>query len=145
MQKPETNYGFVEWLSAEEMHEASVHWMSELKFARDEQLFLNDLVRSHTVHLVDTAIFNESKKTIDALLKAEQEVVHLMKRVQSHENLLQIMVNDVDEPKMEKAYVETHWELVSEVRNFMLAYRQTKTRLFGLITKVMKKNKRLLT
>lgn len=146
MESKNKKYHYTEWLSAEEMHEANVHWMSELKFAKDEQLFLNNLVRLHTLELVDSAVFDESKEIIDAILKFEKKVVKLMKKVQSHENLLEIMVNDVDELTMEKAYLETHWQLTSEMRNYMGEYRKLKSRLFQLVSGVMKKQqqKRLL-
>ena len=75
----------MEWLDPNEMHEASLKWMSELKFIRDEQLFLNDLV---------------------------------------------------------KAYTETHWELNSEMASYSIKYRELKTRLFKLVSKVLKKDKK---
>ncbi len=138
------NYGYIEWLSAEEMHEASLQWMSELKFVRDEQRFLNDLVASYTPQLADQKVFKESQEIIGAISKSEKEVIEFMKRVKSHENLLEIMVNDVDELKMEKAYIETHWELSSEIKKFSNEYRELKTALFNLVAKVKKMNKRLL-
>ncbi|MGB5553012.1 MAG: hypothetical protein WBM83_00030, partial [Flavobacteriaceae bacterium] len=124
-----------------EMHEASLHWMSELKFARDEQLFLNDLVKSFTLQLVNDEIFQESKEIISAVLKAEKEVVVLMKKVQAHENQLEIMIDDIDQLKMEKAYTETHWDLSSEIKAYLADYRKLKSRLFKLVSEVMKKQK----
>ena len=146
MEKSSKKRSYIEWLSAEEMHEATVNWMSELKFIKDEQLFLNDLVKSHTLELVDSEVFDKSKKIIDALLHSEKEAVELMKLVQSHENLLEIMVNDVDELWMEKAYRETHWELLSEMERYTTEYRRLKKKLFKLVSKVIKKGqqKRLL-
>lgn len=138
------NYGYVEWLSAEEMHEATLQWMSELKFVRDEQRFLNDLVASYTPQLLDQKVFEESQGIIRAISKSEKEAIQFMKRVKSHENLLEIMINDVDELKMEKAYIETHWELSSEIKKYGNDYRELKTALFHLVAKVKKMNKRLL-
>jgi len=145
METSTKNYGYIEWLSAEEMHDATKLWLSELKFAKDEQRFLNSLVKSHTLQLTDKDVFATSKKLVEALVSAERELVILMKKVQSHENLLEIMVNGVDELRMEKAYLETHWQLTSETRKYLNAYRLLKTQLFDLVSKVMKKNKRLLT
>lgn len=147
MKATKIKYGYVEWLSAQEMHEASIRWMSELTFVRDEQLFLNNLVKTYTLQLTDSKIFDESKEVIDAVLHAEKDVVVLMKKVQAHENRLEIMVNDVDELKMEKAYIETHWELLTQIEKYLVDYRELKKRLFKLVSKVMKeqKQKRLLT
>lgn len=132
---------YIEWLDAEEMHAASMQWMSALKFVRDEQLFLNDLVKSFTLQLIENKAFNENKKIIIEISEAEKEVLVLMKKVQAHENLLEIMVNDVDELKIEKAYLETHWELTSKIEQYMVHYRSLKSRLFQVISKLMKKDK----
>ncbi len=146
MQAKKLKYGYVEWLSAQEMHEDTLRWMSELNFTRDEQLFLNNLIKSYTLELTDAKIFEESKKLINGILHAEKDIVVLMKRVQAHENQLEIMVNDVDELKMEKAYLETHWELLNETEKYLVDYRTLKKNLFELVSKVMKaqKQKRLL-
>ncbi len=141
MESKYKKYRSIEWLSAEEMHKESVQWMSELKFAKDEQLFLNDLVRSHTLELIGNTVFDESKEIIDAILRSEKEVVVLMKKVQSHESLLKIMVDDVEEQTMEKAYINTHWQLTTEMQNYMGEYRKLKSRLFQLVSDVMKKQK----
>ncbi len=141
MQVTKKKHHYIEWLSAEEMHEASIQWMSELKFIKDEQLFLNNLVKSYTLELIDEKFFNKSKKIIEAVSKVEKELITLMKKVQSHENLLEIMVNDVDEPKMEKAYTETHWQLTSKINQYMTAYRKLKVELFKLVSKIIKKQK----
>lgn len=130
-----------EWRSAEEMHEETVYWMSTLKFVRDEQFFLNELVRSHTLQFLDEAQFQDNKKLIAALTKVEKEVVGLMKRIQGHENLLEIMVNDIDERAKEKAYLTTHGRLIQEFRRYMDQYTLLKSRLFGVITALMKKDK----
>lgn len=141
MRTKRKRYSYIEWLSAEELHEATKNWMSELKFVRDEQLFLNDLVKSYTLQLVDKSVFKESQKIIREIAKVEKEAITLMKKVQSHENLLEIMVNDVDELKMEKAYLETHWELTDKIEQYMISYRNLKAQLFKLISGLMKKEK----
>ncbi|MBC8768372.1 hypothetical protein H4O18_10235 [Arenibacter sp. BSSL-BM3] len=132
----------IEWLDPNEMHEASLKWMSELKFIRDEQLFLNDLVKSYTLQLTDSEFFTESKEIIGAISTAEKEVIVLMKKVQAHENQLEIMLDQIDQLKMEKAYTETHWELNTEMNRYSVHYRELKSHLFKLVTKVMKKDKR---
>ncbi len=141
MENSKKKQHFFEWLSAEEMHEHSTRWMSELKFVKDEQLFLNNLIKSYTLKLLDTTLFNKSKKLIAELSKAEKEVVRLMKKIQSHENLLEIMINDVDELKMEKAYLETHRELSTTIEDYQINYRNLKSSLFRVITPLMKKDK----
>ncbi|MFT4832036.1 MAG: hypothetical protein ACI815_001687 [Psychroserpens sp.] len=137
---------YIEWLSPEEMHDMSLRWFSELKFIKDEQLFLNNLIKSYTIQLTDKEIFEKSKELVGALLKSEKEVVALMKKVQLHSNQLEIMVDDVDQLQMERAYQVTHNELLLAVNAYSSNYRTIKRRLFKLVSKVMKmdKQKRLL-
>ncbi|MGI9551072.1 MAG: hypothetical protein ACR2MT_07725 [Aurantibacter sp.] len=134
-------FKYIEWLSAEEMHEAGIRWFSELKFMKDEQLFLNNLITSYTIQLIDSNVFQDSKKIIDQLQHAEKDIIPLLKKVQTHENQLEIMVDDVDQLKMEKAYIDTHKELQISMNEYTARYRAIKQRLFKLVTAVMKKDK----
>jgi len=43
METIQTQARYVEWLSAEEMHKGSQEWLSELRFIKDEHLFLKIL------------------------------------------------------------------------------------------------------
>ncbi len=141
MSEVKKQYQYVEWISPEEMHRASLLWMSQLKFARDEQRFLNDLVKSYTLQLTDSAIFEESKTVVDTLLQMEKRIVPLMKQVQLHENQLEIMVDKVDQLRMERAYAATHRDLITNMEQHMEAYREIKQNLFSLVSKVMRKEK----
>lgn len=146
MNTKEHKKNYVEWLSPEEMHDMSIQWFSELMFIKDEQFFLNNLIKSYTIQLTDKEVFEKSKELVTALLEAEKEVVSLMKKVQVHNNQLEIMVDDVDQLKMEKAYKATHNKLLLAVNAYGNRYRTIKERLFKLVSKVMKldKQKRLL-
>ena len=134
-------YRYLEWKSPEEMHQTSLEWISELKFVKDEQLFLNDLVKSYTLQITGLGMFEESRKLITAISNSELEVDLLFKKVRVHENQLSIMLDDVDQPKMEKAYTDTHRDLIYAFDNYLIEYRKLKGSLFQMISKVMKKEK----
>ena len=136
-----TKHNYIQWISPEEMHQEAISWISELKFAKDEQKFLNNLVKSHTLQLTESSIFEKSREIVGAIADAETELVSLMKAVQSHENLLEIMIDDIDQPKMEKAYKETHLDLTMRVDEYVRDYRKLKMRLFSMLTEVLKKEK----
>ena len=146
MKKKGKRYSYSEWLGADEMHRASMDWLSELHFCEDEQTFLTGLVSSYTLQLTDRDIFGESKKLVNELSDLEKQLVKLIGQVQAHEKLLQIMVDDIDQIKMEKAYVETHNELTNHIHQYLLTYRELKKSLFSLLSRIMKsqKQKRLL-
>lgn len=134
-------YRYLEWKSPEEMHQTSLEWISELKFVRDEQLFLNDLVKSYTLQITSLGLLDESRKLITAISNSESEADQLLKKVQVHENQLSIMIDDVDQPKMEKAYTETHRDMIFAIDTYLANYRKLKGSLFQMISKVMKKDK----
>lgn len=98
-------------------------------------------MQSFTLKLIDSSIYEDSKKVIERLQNIEKEIVPLFKEVQTHENQLQIMVDHVNQPAMEKAYIETHKKLHILISNYTLQYREIKEQLFKLITSVMKKDK----
>ena len=67
-----------EWFSAEELHEESKKWFSELKFARDEQKFLNTMVKDYTLDIIDSDMFNTVQPVVEALNKSEKELVKIL-------------------------------------------------------------------
>jgi hypothetical protein len=146
MKSSEKIKSYVEWLSAEELHYDSQNWISKLNFAKDEQRFLQNLIKDYTLDLLDAKVFNEVKPAISDLKELENEHEQLHKKVKLHENQLQIMVDDVDQLKMEEAYVKTHMNLTIEVNNYFEKYQSVKTAIFNIISSVMKnrKQKKLL-
>ena len=134
-------YRYLEWKSPEEMHHTSLEWISELKFIKDEKLFLNDLIRSYTLQITSLGLFEESRKLITAITNSELDLNLLLRKVRVHESQLSIMLDDVDQPKMEKAYTETHRDLIFTIDNYLIEYRKLKGSLFQMISKVMKKEK----
>ena len=134
-------YRYLEWKSPEEMHETSLEWISALKFVKDEQLFLNDIVKAYTLQITSLGLLEESRKLVTSITNAEAEVDEILKKVQVHENQLSIMIDDVDQPKMEKAYTETHRDMIFAIDTYLTNYRQLKGSLFQMISEVMKKEK----
>ena len=68
-------------------------------------------------------------------------IVPLFKKVQAHENQLEIMIDNVDQLKMEKAYLETHEELLIAMNEYTPRYREIKEKLFKVVSLIMKKSK----
>ena len=135
-----------EWFSADELHIESKKWNSELEFAHDEQKFLNNMVKDYTLDIIDSDLFSTIKPVVEKLDTLEKDLEKLFKRVRLHENQLQIMVDDVDQKRMENAYLDTHADLKKEVEEYFGVYRDTKTKMFTVLSKVIKrkKQKRLL-
>tara|TARA_R110002049_G_scaffold300467_3_gene491371 strand:- start:6112 stop:6555 length:444 start_codon:yes stop_codon:yes gene_type:complete len=134
------------WLSTETMHNDSLKWLSELRFAKDEQLFFDDLVKSYTLQLIDSKHYTESKKTISQLSALHKETNALIDKIIEHDNGLKIMVDGVNQIEEENAYKNEHAKLIIIASKFSEKYRTLKTQLFSLIKSVLKegKQKRLL-
>ena len=135
------DYQYVEWMSGPEMHEHTKGWVSELAFVGDEQLFLNELIKSHTLELLEFEQFDSSKELVDDLLDLEFKLGDLVKKVEKHKNQLEIIVDDVDQIEMEKAYRKTHQNLSVLIGHYILEYRAVKAGIFKLLSSVLKKGK----
>jgi len=134
------------WLSTETMHSNTRKWLSELKFAENEQLFFDDLVKSYTLQLIDSKHFAESKKVVDKLSALQKETNILIDKVRNHEKGLKIMVDGLNELKKEDIYRDKHGKLIIIMSNYLEKYRTLKTQLFSLVKGIIKegKQKRLL-
>ena len=91
-----TNVKYTEWLSADEMHEESKKWLSELEFYKEEQWFFEDLIRSYTLQILDHDHFEESKNHIDKLSEIVEQTQMLINTVKSHEKELSINITEDD-------------------------------------------------
>ena len=134
------------WLSSETIHNNTLKWLSELNFAKDEQLFFNDLVKSYTLQLIDSKYFLESKKIIDQLRALQKINNTLINKVMDHKNGLIIMIDGINQLKEENAYKDHHAKLIITISKFLEQYRTLKSQLFSLVTGIIKegKQKRLL-
>lgn len=132
---------YIEWFSPLEMHENSRSWISQLAFIQHEQEFLNGLITYYMRQLADTRLYKRSKEIIQDLLKNEGEITSLHEKVIKHESQLDIMLDDVDQPKMEQAYRDEHHDLIQEMEAYEIEYQKTKKLLFALISEIIKKEK----
>lgn len=137
----QTKPKYVAWLSSEEMHNHSKKWLSELEFAKDEQLFFNDLVKSYTLQLIDAKHFKKSKSLIKQLSRLQKGTDKLIQTIKEHGRDLKIMVDGIDQLKEEKAYKKEHEKYTIKVNAFFKAYRSQKSKLFSHIKGIMKENK----
>jgi hypothetical protein len=134
------------WLSTKTMHKDSLNWLSELKFAKDEQLFFDDLVKIYTLQLIDSKRFTKSKKIVEQLSFMQKETNSLIDRVIKHENGLKIMDDNVNQLEEEITYKDDHTKLKILISQFFEKYKILKTQLFSLVKAIIKegKQKRLL-
>ena len=141
MKTTQTHLRYVEWLSADEMHEASKEWLSELNFIKDEHLFFEYLVTQFTSQLIAFGNLSSNKKIIDAINKSQKQNNTLIEAVKIHKNELQIMVDGIDQLEEEKTYGKKHGNFIIAITGFLNEYQLLKTQLFDIIKNVKKENK----
>ncbi|MBL4664054.1 MAG: hypothetical protein JKY22_11005 [Flavobacteriaceae bacterium] len=141
-----SNYNFVQWSSPEELHEDCLQWISKLKFIKDEQGFLNDLIKNHTLEMLSEDLYKSATHFISQLQKEEKEVEKLLQKVENHCKGLKILLDGIDEIREEKSYKEVHYYRKMEVTLFEQEYQKTKKEIFNLIKNIMRKDSmKLLT
>ena len=141
MKTIQVNTNFIEWLSAEEMHNDSKEWLLELEFLNDEYLFFEDLIKWNTLELIDFQAFSKSKEIVETFSSAKNTNDRLIELVKKHENSLDVLVDDVDEPKKEEAYKKEHKILLVLFKNHLREHRALKSNLFNILKKIKKTEK----
>jgi len=132
---------YIEWFSPAEMHEHSKTWISHLEFMQHEQEFLNGLISFYMAQLADSKLYRRSKEIINDLLDLETKITLLHEVVLKHETQLEIMLDKIDQPKMESAYRDEHHELLERMKDYETEYKQVKKSLFSLISEIIRKEK----
>ena len=140
------NIKYIESKSPDELHVESLNWISELKFIKDEQRFLEDLIKSYTIQLLEKQDFSKNREIINHLTKLRKSGESLLKKLINHENELLILVDGIDQIKEEKHYRFLHSTYLLEVTNYFNDYKDIKKEIFSTIKQLMKceKQKRLL-
>ena len=144
MRNTQIHSRYVEWLNADQMHNKSKEWLSELKFIKDEHLFFEDLIKSYTLELLEPQKYVHNKEIIDAINKSKKRNNLLIEAIKVHKNKLQIMVDNKDQPKEEEAYKKEHLDLIIEYSEFEKKYRTLKIQLFDIIKTIKKHQKQRL-
>jgi len=134
-----SNYNFVQWSNPEELHGDCQQWISILQFIKDEQVFLNDLVKNYTLQLLSEELYERATHFISLLRKEETEVVKLLEKVQNHCNGVYVLLDGVDEIRQEKKYKEAHYYRKMEVAVYEQEYRKTKKEIFNMVKTIMRK------
>lgn len=141
MRTLQTEKKYIEWRSPEELHDATLNWISELKFIKDEQHFLDTLITNYTLELIEKKTFETSNKIVKDLSSKRKTLEIMLKKVIVHYNNLELLIDGVNESKKEKKYKEDHYKFAVEVSNYFNAYKETKKNIFELIKGIIKKNK----
>lgn len=126
---------------SEEMHFSSLEWRSEIAFTNDEQLFFENLLREYTLPILESNSFNRIKELLDQLQETRHELMRLQREVITHTNRLNYLVQNVDEPKIERLYKQHHTALASKKDEILKVYKNIKKNLFSAVSQALKQQK----
>ncbi len=133
----------IEWYDTSEMHEHSKEWFSELSFIKDEQQFLNNLIESFALKPLDKKVFKQLSDFKKSITENHGRLISIFKQVQKHMNQLEILLDDVNQIEMEKAYRKTHEKLFMKVNEYLIGFRNIKQSGFSNLTHLLKENKKI--
>ena len=134
-------HDIMEWYSADELHEASQNWLTELAFIRDEHLFFEDIFATFSLQLIEVKGFEEKTEIIDAINESQRLNNNLIKVIKSHDKELKLLVGDIEQRAKEMDYKREHRKLMAKVDEYLKEYKLLKTQLFSIIKEVFKREK----
>jgi len=141
MKEKNSIYKFVQWCSPQELHKACLNWISNLEFIRDEQVFLNDVIKNYTLDLLTDELYQKTVQLSNQLQQEEKQITMLLDKLQVHRNGLMLMLDGVDQIEQEKKYREDHFQLKMEIASYEFDYRCTKKEIFDLVAFMFKQRK----
>ncbi len=134
---------YIEWRSIEELHEDILNCISELRFTKDEQQFLEDLILNHTMGLLAGESYELSRKVITRLTKSRNKLGPLLKKLMSHNNELQCLLDEINNIEEMEDFKKLHNQLMSEFIGYNSKFKKVKKQIFKLIKQILKERKHL--
>lgn len=140
-------FKYLEWHSAEEIHEITLGWQSQLDFLKDEQQFLTQLLKEYTLALLSDRDFSSIRTQVELLSGLQKQLPVMRKKIIKHRNDLEVLVDGKDEIKKERAFQDRHLLLEMKIEHYLKEYKAIKKQLFDVVGQAIKnqRNKRLIT
>ncbi|MGS2740181.1 hypothetical protein [Sinomicrobium sp. M5D2P17] len=134
-----TNIKYVEWKSAEEMHEDARQWLSELEFAHTESHFLDELLGTYFIKLSTEQNYAQTKKLVERLSEYKKQIPRLIKQVRDHQNELIVLLDGIDQPYEEREVKIAHRKIQQKAEQFTLGFKELKKEIFQTVYDIMRK------
>jgi hypothetical protein len=134
---------YIEWRSIEELHEEILNCISELRFTKDEQQFLEDLVLNHTMGLLAGKSYELSRNIITRLTNSRDNLGPLLKKMMSHNNDLQSLLDEITNIEEMEDFKKLHNQLMSEFIVYNSQFKKVKKQIFKLIKQVLKEKRQM--
>lgn len=137
---------YMEWKSADEMHETSLNWISKLRFIKDEHKFYKGFLKDYTLPVVQSNQLGKVTALVALLMDSEKQQEEYLQRVKEHRNGLQVMIDGLDQITEENRYRIEHINLTKDLAAYGREFRSLKKSIFRVISAALKlqKQKRLI-
>ena len=93
--------------SIDELHHDSRNWLSEIEFTNYEMKFLNQLLSSYYIDLLDSGYDDHIKELVDKIVIEKKSGNALSKLIVEHEKILSDLIQ-TNSVTSNKNYLETH-------------------------------------
>ena len=141
MEITKSHIKYIEWRSVEDLHADIINSISELRFIKDEQQFLEDLIINHTMGLIAGDSYELSKNAITKLSKSRKKLGPLLKKLTSHSNKLEILLDENHIINEMEDFKELHYQVMKEFNTYDSGFKKVKKQIFKLIKKILKESK----
>ena len=126
--------------SVEELHHDSINWLSEIEFTNYEMKFLNQILSSYYIDLLDSGYDDNIKELVDKIVIEKKSSKALSKLLVEHEKILSDLIQ-TNSVTSNKNYLDTHKKFEIEMNIFLGRSRALKMKIFKLIERTMRKKK----
>ena len=124
--------------SIEELHYDSKNWLSEIGFINYEMKFLNQLLSSYYIDLLESGYEKHIKELVNKIVIEKKSGKALSKLILEHEKILSDLIQ-TNSVTSNKNYLETHKKFEIEISIFLGRYKELKMEIFKIIERTMRK------
>ncbi|MCD6543581.1 MAG: hypothetical protein J7K34_03645 [Flavobacteriaceae bacterium] len=125
------------------LHEQNVTWLTELEFAQDEHIFLENLLSTYFLDLSSEKLFEPTKKLIHKLNDVEIMDNELEDAIQTHNKHVATLLESL-QLEGKKDVVKEHQSIKKDFDIFHLKFKFVKKKIYNMIKEIMKEHKQKL-
>ena len=123
-------------ISYESLHQEHLKWLSEIKFWKEEIIFLRNLCRKNSDVVVPDKIYYAD--IFNQLNHHERLLKNLESQIYSHENFMKEMIENNNTPQLDGSIID-HDHNRQHIVNYSASFKELKRRIFRLIEKAQVK------
>ena len=130
--------------TVEELHNDAMLWKSEINFVKDEIRFLEHLLSSNYIDLLQVGLYKKIEAFVNEITIQKQNGKTLLKLIESQELVLSDLISR-NCATDNKNFLKKYRSLQNEIEKYFYDFKQNKKQIFEIVEKVMKeKNKKML-